>query len=426
MTIELSQLANGMTVVSHAMAEVETVSLGIWIGAGSRSEALGEHGIAHFLEHMAFKGTASRSAWDIAEQIENVGGELNAATGVDSTAYYARVLRKDMPLALDILSDIILSPRFDRTELGRERDVILQEIAAAMDAPDDIAFDLVQDAAFPDQSVGRSILGTVESVCSFKRAHLGSYLAAHYHAPNMVLAAAGAVDHAALMVEAERRLGGFALDPAPRPDRARYAGGVRRSDKPFEQTHVVLAFEGAPYRHADYFTAQICAGALGGGMSSRLFQEVREKRGLCYAIYAFASGLTDSGMFTIHAAGGPDKAHELFAVIRDELVKAAETGFRPEELARVKAQLKMGLLAGLESSSARAEQLARQVLIHGRPLSTEELIEQVEMVEAQDLQALVARMLASPASLATVGPILHVARFDRVTEKFAVPATKAA
>ncbi len=426
MTIELSQLANGMTVISHAMAEVETVSLGIWIGAGSRSETLGEHGIAHFLEHMAFKGTASRSAWDIAEQIENVGGELNAATGVDSTAYYARVLRKDMPLALDILSDIILSPRFDRTELGRERDVILQEIAAAMDAPDDIAFDLVQDAAFPDQSVGRSILGTVESVSSFKRTHLGSYLSAHYHAPNMVLAAAGAVDHAALMVEAERRLGGFALDPAPQPDLARYEGGVRRSDKPFEQTHVVLAFEGAPYRHADYFTAQICAGALGGGMSSRLFQEVREKRGLCYAIYAFASGLTDSGMFTIHAAGGPDKAHELFAVIRDELVKAAEKGFRPDELARVKAQIKMGLLAGLESSSARAEQLARQVLIHGRPLSTEELIEQVEMVQAQDLQALVARMLASPASLATVGPILHVARFDRVTEKFTVPSTKAA
>ncbi|MEX1059470.1 MAG: insulinase family protein, partial [Methyloceanibacter sp.] len=180
------------------------------------------------------------------------------------------------------------------------------------------------------------------------------------------------------------------------------------------------------YRHADYFTAQICAGALGGGMSSRLFQEVRERRGLCYAIYAFASGLSDSGMFTIHAAGGPDRAHELFAVIRDELVKAAEEGFRPDEIARVKAQLKMGLLAGLESSSARAEQLARQILIHGRPLSTEELIEKVEHVEAKDLQALVERMLAAPASLATVGPILHVARFDRVAEKFTVPSTRAA
>jgi len=425
-SVERSKLRNGLTVVSHAMAEVETVSIGIWIGAGSRSEALGEHGVAHFLEHMAFKGTARRSAKDIAEEIEAVGGDLNAATGVDSTAYYARVLRKDMPLALDILSDIIVSPRFERGELARERDVILQEIAAAMDSPEDIVFDLVQEAAFPDQPVGRPILGTVESVSRFKRAHLGSYLSAHYHGPNMVLAAAGAVDHAALVAEAERRLGSFDTESTPQPESALYAGGARRSDKPFEQTHLVLAFQAPPYRHAEYFTAQICAGALGGGMSSRLFQEVRERRGLCYAIYAFSSGLSDSGMFAIHAAGGPDRAHELFAVIRDELVKAADQGFTADEIARVKAQLKMGLLAGLESSSARAEQLARQILIHGRPLSTEELIKRLEQVEAQHLQALVERMLGSPLSLATVGPILHVARFDRVAEKFTVPSSRAA
>ena len=426
MSLEQSKLANGLTVVSHAMPEVETVSIGLWIGAGSRSEAPDEHGIAHFLEHMAFKGTTRRSAQDIAEEIEAVGGELNAATGVDSTAYYARVLRKDMPLALDILSDIVVAPRFDRIELARERDVILQEIAAAMDSPEDIAFDLVQEAAFPGQPVGRPILGTAESVRSFKRAHLGTYLSAHYHGPDMVLAAAGAVDHGALMAEAERRLGSFATEAGAPPAGAVYAGGVRRSDKTFEQTHVVLAFEGAHYRHPDYFTAQICAGALGGGMSSRLFQEVRERRGLCYAIYAFASGLSDSGMFTIHAAGASDRAHELFAVIRDELVKAADKGFRPEEVARVKAQIKMGLLTGLESSSARAEQLARQILIHGRLLSTEELVEKVDRVEAKNLQVLVERMLASPASLATVGPIVQVARFDRVTEKFAVPSTRAA
>ena len=426
MSVERSELANGLTVVSHAMAEVETVSLGIWVGAGSRSEAASEHGVAHFLEHMAFKGTARRSAQDIAEEIEAVGGDLNAATGVDSTAYYARVLRKDLALALDILSDIILSPRFDRTELGRERDVILQEIAAALDSPEDIAFDLVQEAAFPDQPVGRPILGTVESVSRFKRAHLGSYLAAHYHGPNMVLAAAGAVDHAALVAEAERRLGSFDTHATPQPESALYAGGARRSEKSFEQTHLVLAFQAPAYRHPDYFTAQICAGALGGGMSSRLFQEVRERRGLCYAIYSFSSGLSDSGMFAIHAAGGPERAHELFAVIRDELVKAADEGFREDEVARVKAQLKMGLLTGLESSSARAEQLARQILIHGRPLTTEELIEKVEQVQAADLQALVARMLSSPLSLATVGPILHVARFDRVAEKFSVPSSRAA
>jgi predicted Zn-dependent peptidase len=425
-TVERSELANGLTVASHAMSEVETVSLGLWVGAGSRSEETIEHGVAHFLEHMAFKGTARRSARDIAEEIEAVGGELNAATGVDSTAYYARVMRKDVALALDILSDIILAPRFDRGELSRERDVILQEIAASLDSPEDIAFDLVQEAAFPGQPVGRPILGTADSVRSFRRTHLGGYLSAHYHGPNMVLAAAGAVDHATLLIEAERRLGALNEAVTPQPTSASYGGGVRRSGKSFEQTHLVLAFEAPAYRHPDYFTAQICAGALGGGMSSRLFQEVREKRGLCYAIYAFSSGLADSGLFAIHAAGGPDKAHELFAVIRDELEKAAEDGFGEDEIARVKAQLKMGLLAGLESSGTRAEQLARQILIHGRPLSTPELIEKVESVEAKDVQALVERVISSPLSLATVGPILHVARFDRVAEKFTVPATKAA
>jgi predicted Zn-dependent peptidase len=425
-SVERSQLKNGLTVISHAMSEVETTSLGIWIGAGSRSETLGEHGVAHFLEHMAFKGTAQRSARDIAEEIEAVGGELNAATGVDSTAYYARVLRKDMPLALDILSDIILKPTFDRSELSRERDVILQEIAAARDSPDDMVFDLVQEAAFPDQAVGRPILGTAKSVVRFKRAHLGAYLSTHYHGPNMVLAAAGAVDHGLLVAEAEQRLGSFDEGTPPEPERAVYAGGLRRSEKPFEQTHLVLAFEAPAYRHGDYFTAQILAGALGGGMSSRLFQEVRERRGLCYSIYAFASGLSDSGMFAVHAAGGPERAHALIEVIREELLKAAERGFHEDEIARVRAQLKMGLLAGLESSTARAEQLARQILIHGRPLSTAELIEKVEQVQVADVQALVGALLASPVSLATVGPILHVARFDRVAEKFKIPSSRAA
>jgi predicted Zn-dependent peptidase len=413
-------------VVSHARADVETVSLGLWVGAGSRSEDLPEHGVAHFLEHMAFKGTDRRSAQAIAEEIEAVGGELNAATGVDSTAYYARVLRQDFGLALDILSDIILTPRFDRTELARERDVILQEIAAAMDSPEDIVFDLVQEAAFPDQPVGRPILGTGNSVSVFKRAHLGAYLQTHYHGPNMVLAAAGAVDHASLVSEAERRLTAFDAKASPLPERAAYSGGVRRSAKAFEQTHFVLAFEGPAYRHADYFTAQICAGALGGGMSSRLFQEVRERRGLCYAIHAFASGLSDTGMFAIYAACGPDRAAELLAVLRDELLRAAESGFSEEEVGRVKAQLKMGLLAGLESSGARAEQLARQILIHGRPLTTNELIEKVEAVTLPDVQRIAGNLLASPVSLATVGPILHVARFDSLAAKFTHVSSEAA
>jgi len=293
-SVVVSRLRNGLTVVSHARADVETVSLGLWVGAGSRSESPPEHGVAHFLEHMAFKGTDRRSAQAIAEEIEAVGGELNAATGVDSTAYYARVLRQDFGLALDILSDIILTPRFDHTELARERDVILQEIASAQDSPEDMVFDLAQTTAFPDQPAGRPILGTAKSVKGFKSTHLKTYLATHYQAPNMVLAAAGAVDHERLLAEAERLLAQLNSGTAPEPTPALYRGGVARNEKSFEQTHLVLAFEAPPYRHADYFAAQVCAGALGGGMSSRLFQEVREKRGLVYSIYSFHAGFADS------------------------------------------------------------------------------------------------------------------------------------
>ena len=323
-SVVVSRLANGLTVVSHARPDVETVSLGIWVGAGSRSESLPEHGVAHFLEHMAFKGTDRRSAQAIAEEIEAVGGELNAATGVDSTAYYARVLRQDFGLALDILSDIILAPRFDRTELARERDVILQEIASAQDSPGGHGVRPGADHGLSRSAGGRPILGTAQSVKGFKSTHLKSYLATHYHAPNMVLAAAGAVDHERLLAEAERLLRSLNSGTAPEPAPALYRGGVARNEKSFEQTHLVLAFEAPPYRHADYFAAQVCAGALGGGMSSRLFQEVRERRGLCYAIHAFASGLSDAGMFAIYAACGPDRAAELLAVVRDELSRAAD------------------------------------------------------------------------------------------------------
>ena len=242
----------------------------------------------------------------------------------------------------------------------------------------------------------------------------------------MVLAAAGAVDHATLLAEAERHLAALDASGTPEPSSAAYAGGMKRGGRTFEQSHIVLAFEAPAYRDDDYFTAQICAGALGGGMSSRLFQEVRERRGLCYAIYAFANGLDDTGMFAIHAACASDRAHDLFAVIRDELVKAAGEGFRADEVARVKAQLKMGLLTGLESSGARSEQIARQILIYGRLLSTEELTERVDRVEAKDLQALLEGMLASPVSLATVGPIVHVARFDSLAAKFTLAPSQAA
>ncbi|MFD0988378.1 M16 family metallopeptidase [Methyloligella solikamskensis] len=425
-TSEVSRLANGLTVASVTMPGVETVSLGIWIGAGSRCETASEHGVAHFLEHMAFKGTERRSARDIAEEIEAVGGDINAATGVDSTAYYARVLAEDFPLALDILSDILLKPRFETQELERERGVILQEIAASFDSPEDTVFDLAQEAAYPDQPLGRPILGTMQSIGEFGREDLTRYLGAHYHAPNMVLSAAGAIDHADLVKAAENCLSGLDATPAPQPEDARYSGGIRHSERYFEQTHLVLGFEAPALHDPGYFQMQMLAGALGGGMSSRLFQEVREKRGLCYAVYSFAHSLADTGTFSIYAATGPEYSDELFAVIRDEIRRAAEDGFHPDELARVKAQAKMGLFASLESSAARAEQLARYILLYGRPLTTEELLEKVEAVTADDLRHQAMQLLASPLTLATVGPIANRARFDGIAEEFVLPPRKAA
>jgi len=423
---DVTKLANGLTVASITMPGVETVSLGIWVGAGSRSEMAAEHGVAHFLEHMAFKGTARRSARDIAEEIEAVGGDLNAATGVDSTAYYARVLPEDFPLALDILSDILLAPRFEAQELERERGVILQEIAASLDSPEDTVFDLAQEAAYPDQPLGRPILGTMQSIGAFARDDLSRYLGAHYHAPNMVLAAAGAIDHAELVKAAESCLAGLDANPAPTPTNARYGGGIRNSDRYFEQTHLVLGFEAPPLHDPQYFQMQMLAGALGGGMSSRLFQEVREKRGLCYSVYSFAHSLADTGTFTVYAATGPELSDELFAVIRDEIRRAADDGFHPDELARVKAQAKMSLFASLESSAARAEQLARQILLFGRPLSMEELLRKVEAVTEEDLRHQANRLLASPLTLATVGPIANRSRFDRIAQEFVLPPSKAA
>lgn len=423
---EVTTLANGLTVASFAMPTVATVSLGVYVGTGSRSEAASEHGVAHFLEHMAFKGTARRSPRDIAEEIEAVGGDLNAATSLDSTAYYARVLQTDLPLAVDILSDILLHPRFDALELARERDVILQEIAASNDSPEDIVFDLVQEAAYPDQPIGRPILGTAASVSRFAPDDLSRYLTSHYRPSNMVVAAAGAVDHATLLREVEARFAGLAEGPAPEPQPARYVGGLRRQGKSFEQSHLVLGFEAPSYRDPDFYAAQVLAGALGGGMSSRLFQEIRERRGLCYAIYSYAHGIADSGGFSIYAATAPDRANDLFEVVREELLRAAEGGFAETELARVKAQLKMGLLAGLESSAARAEQMGRHLLMHGRLLSNEELIESIETVTLADLQRQAETLLATPLSLAAVGPIPKPARFEAIAAKFVLPPTKAA
>lgn len=427
MSVETSTFENGLRVVTHHMPHLETVSLGLWVGCGARSEAPQEHGIAHLLEHMAFKGTDSRSAQDIAEQIESVGGELNASTSLETTAYFARVLKGDVPLALDLLSDILQNARFDASELAREQEVILQEIAASQDMPDDIVFDLVQEAAYPDQSLGRPILGTPESVRAVKPGHLSSYLASRYSAENMVLSAAGAVSHEELARRARDPMERFGAERVQAPEPAFYRGGVRRSAKPFEQAHVVIAYEGPSYREDDIFAAQVFSGLFGGGMSSRLFQEARERRGLCYSIYSYCWGLSDTGLFGVHAATGPEQVPELAHVISVEFERAVDTLVGEDELARAKAQLKAGLMMSLESSGTRAEQLARQLLAFGRPFTKEEQLAKVEAVTPDAVRALAQKLVThSQPSFACVGTAQNSARVEELAAQFGRTAACAA
>jgi predicted Zn-dependent peptidase len=397
-----TQLANGLRVVSHHMPHLETVSMGVWIGVGARHESSVEQGISHLLEHMAFKGTQTRDAKDIAEEIEAVGGELNAATSLETTTYFSRVLADDIGIALDILADILQRPRHAPDELEREREVILQEIAATRDSPDEIAYELLQEAAYPDQAIGRPILGTAKSVRGFQPDDLRRFLESNYGAKRMILSAAGKVDHAELVRHAEALFGGMNGGSGGRVEPARYAGGTRSSVKSFEQSHLLMAFEGPSYLHEDYYTAQVFSSLFGGGMSSRLFQEVRERRGLCYSIYSSFWGLADTGMFAVHAATGPHMIEKLIEVVTGELRKAAEEAPTGTEVARAKAQLKAGMLMGLESSSARAEYMARQLLLFNRLIDTQEIIGRIESVTSEKVRVLAGRLMASSRPTVTV------------------------
>ncbi len=394
MSTTISRLSNGLRVVSHRMPHLGTVALGLWVASGARHETPEQHGISHFLEHMAFKGTARRTAAEIAEEIEQVGGELNAATSLDATYYYARVLKDDVGIAIDLLADIVQNPRYSDEDLARERDVILQEIAGTKDSPDDIVYDLIQDAAFADQPLGRPVLGTAESVSAITTADLRAFLAARYRASHMVLSAAGNIEHGDLVRHAEALFQGLNPGEPSAAIPAKYVGGSRLSVKPFEQAHVVLGFEGISFRDPAFYPAQVFSGLFGGGMSSRLFQEIREKRGLCYSIYSSAWGLGDTGLMSVHAATGSDMIGELVDVVRHELHVMTEDLASERELQRSKAQLKTGLLMSLESSVGRAEQMARQVLAFDRLLPADELIERVENVSREAVRETVQRLVS--------------------------------
>ena len=401
MSVEMSKLASGLTVVTDEMPHLETAALGVWAGVGGRDEKPNEHGISHLLEHMAFKGTTRRSSREIVEEIEAVGGDLNAGTSTETTSYYARVLKADVPLALDVLADILANPAFEPDELEREKNVIVQEIGAAQDTPDDVVFEHLNELCYPDQPMGRSLLGTAKTLRAFNRDMLRGYLSTHYRGPDMVVAAAGAVDHRQVVAEVEKRFASFEGTPGPKPQDARFGqGGAKVVHRELEQAHLTLALEGVPQTDPSLFSLQVFTNVLGGGMSSRLFQEVREKRGLCYSIYTFHAPYTDTGFFGLYTGTDPADAPEMMEVVVDIMNDSVET-LTEAEIARAKAQMKAGLLMALESCSSRAEQLARHVLAYGRPQTVQELVARIDAVSIESTRD-AARALLSRSRPAVV------------------------
>jgi predicted Zn-dependent peptidase len=422
MTVEVTRLPSGLSVVTDRMPHLESASLGVWVGAGSRDEKADEHGISHLLEHMAFKGTKKRTARQIAETIEAVGGDLNAATSVESTGYFARVLKADVNLALDVLADILSEPTFDPEELRREQNVITQEIGATEDAPDDLVFDRLQETAFPDQPIGRSILGTPDTVRSFSAKSLRTYLGRNYRAPNMLVAAAGAVDHAQIVAEAEKRFSSFVGPESPKPEPAKFGGGTRVETRDLEQVHIALALQGVPVRDPSLYSLQVFTSVLGGGMSSRLFQEVREIRGLCYTIQAFHMPYSDTGMFGLYAGTDESDAPELMRVVIDQIESATET-LNEAEIARAKAQMKAGLLMALESSEARLGQIARQMLAFGRPIPLDEIVAKVEAVTVESARAAGRALIGrGRPAIAALGPGNGLESTAAIAESLVRPA----
>ena len=426
MSVQTTLLPNGLTIVSETMNHLESVSLGVWIKSGSRNEKHNEHGVAHMLEHMAFKGTAGRSAREIVEQVENVGGDVNAATSLETTSYYARVLKDDVALGVDILHDILTHSVLDEGEMKREKHVILQEIGASKDSPEDLVYDHFQSAAFHKQALGRSIMGTPDTVNSFQPDNLRSFLNNHYHGPNMVLSCAGAMEHEALVKLAGERFAEFNSTQTSEAEEGAYIGGQQLEKRDLMEAQIMLGFEGRAYHARDFYASQLLATVLGGGMSSRLFQEVREKRGLCYSIHAFHWGFSDTGVFGIHAATGDDDIEELMPVILEQLQNVGDH-IEQSEVDRARAQISAGLLMSLESPASRAGQIARQVLLFGRPIPNEELLERLNAITPTRLADLAQRLFTSSTpTLASIGPIEKLMRQEELCERLGISSSVAA
>ena len=416
--VRVTTLPSGLTVVTETMDRVETVSLGAYVASGTRNETAEQNGVSHFLEHMAFKGTERRTAADIAEAVENVGGHINAYTAREQTAYYVKLLKDDLALGADIIGDILTHSTFEPEELERERGVILQEIGQANDTPDDIIFDHFQEAAYPAQPMGRPVLGTEAIIRRLSRQDVSGYMKQHYAAGNVVVAATGALEHDRVVDLVSQHFADLPARMPPTPAPSMYDGGEFREDRDLDQVHIVLGFPGMSYSDPDYYPSLLLSTLLGGGMSSRLFQEIREKRGLVYSIYSFASPYMDGGLFGIYAGTGEDEVAELVPVTLAELQRVQRDAHE-EEVRRARTQTRASLVMSLESTGSRCEQLARQIQVFGRVIPLAETLAKVDAVTVEDVRRTAARLFRGRPTLAAMGPADRVPGLPHIAEKLA-------
>jgi len=412
---QITALSNGLRVVTDHIPHVPSVSLGVWVNVGSRNEPAEINGAAHFLEHMAFKGTKTRTALQIAQQIENVGGHMNAYTSRENTAYYMRMLKENTNQAIEILADILQNSTFIEEEFAREREVILQEIGQSNDAPEDIICDYFQSQCFPDQPVGRPILGTVDIIKNISSQQVKGYMDKNYGAKQMVFAAAGNVNHDEIVAKVERHFDQLKPSGTVEKEKAIYHGGDFRMNKDLEQVHIMLGFPSVTFLDENNYVASILSTILGSGMSSRLFQEVREKRGLVYSIYSSRSIFSDNGLFEIYAGTGEDEVAKLMPVICEEIKKATST-ITQAELDRAKAQSKASYLMGLENTSNRCERLGMHLTSYGRVIDGKEVTDKIDAVTIDDIHKLAFKTFTAKPTFAALGPINNVLPYDKICE----------
>jgi len=418
MSIELTKLDNGLRVITDRVPSVESVAVGVWVDVGTRHEDMADNGVAHMVEHMMFKGTPTRTAAQIAEEIEDVGGQMNAYTSREITSYHMHLLKEDLSLAMEVLADIIQRPTMPEVEVERERGVIIQEIGMTLDTPDDLVFDNYQQTAYPGQGIGAPILGSSDIIKGMERDTLMKYVSTFYTPSRLVISVSGNLVHSEVCDLVQSLYKDLPSDNQVTLPGARYDGGENRQEKDLEQSHIIIGFDGIPRTDESYYGAVLLSTILGGGMSSRLFQEIREKRGLVYSVFAHHATYQDAGQFLVYSGTGPDLLSELIPVLCDEILKMRELA-SPKELARAKSQIRAEILMGRESMMRRANQQAKHLIHFDKILDVEEKLNKLNAVSLEDVSAMAQKIFSSKPTLAALGPLSHLEHYDEISNRLA-------